>query len=162
MAYYVLLQQGTPAELIPIVHLKKHYEEALRECLRNTDHEAPHEGRDESDISMLSTENFEAMTARGIVVVDFMTHWCGPCKEMTLDLEKLARDYKETLKVGRLNVDRNRDVAHKFHTKGFPTLVMLENGRELARLRESHPYAELKAWVDRVLQGRIRPETSGD
>lgn len=161
-AYYVLLQQGTPAELIPLVHLKKYYQEGLRRCVLGLDHGTPREAQEESSISILSTANFEAETTKGVVVIDFMTHWCGPCKEMAPDLEKLARDYKGKLKVGRLNVDRNMDTAQKFHPKVLPTLVVLENGREVARLPDGHTYAELKVWIDRVLQERATRKTGSD
>lgn len=151
-AYYVLLQQGTPAELIPIVHLRRYYHEGLRQCLLALTHETPREARKESDISIVLTANFQAETSKGIVAIDFMTHWCGPCKKMASDLERLARDYKGKLKVGRLDVDRNMAVAERFGVKAFPTLVAFRNGREVARLSGGHAYAELKAWAERVLQ----------
>lgn len=157
--YYGLLQQGTPAELLPIVQLRKYYKEGLRRCLVDSNHEMSQAAREESAISMLSTQNFEAATSKGIVVIDFMAHWCGPCKVMTPDLEKLARTYKDKLKVGRMNLDRNIEFHERYHIKELPTLVVLDDGREVARQSDGRTYAAMKVWIDRVLQEHAPRET---
>jgi len=149
--YYALLQDGTAAEIMPIIHLRQHYYEGLRKCVMALVHGVPQEVQEKSPISILVAANFEAETRNGMVVVDFVTPWCVPCKKMAHDMERLARDYKGKLSVGRLNVDRHMALAEKHGVKVFPTLVVLKNGREVARLAGLHSYAELTAWAQRVL-----------
>jgi thioredoxin-like negative regulator of GroEL len=77
---------------------------------------------------------------------------------MTPDLERLARDHRGKLKVGRLDVDRNLATAERLGVKAFPTLLILNNGREIARLTDLHGYAELAAWVQRSLREPVRAQ----
>jgi thioredoxin 1 len=149
--YYNLLQEGAPEKIAPVIQLRGHYQEALLDCLLGSASNKHHRTHGGSDISILTESNFETETMNGLVVVDFVTHWCIPCKRMALSLEMLARDYKGTLKIGTLNADRNMAIAEGFDVMNFPTLVLLRNGREVKRLRGFYTYIDLKKWIQSVI-----------
>jgi len=155
ISYYDLLAEGSPAELVPVVHLMKYYKEGLLRCLLDSTNGKAHGPTEESNISILTALNFDAETSNGIVIVDFMTHWCGPCKEMVPELEKLAQDYKGKVKIGRLDVDRNRIISKRFDTKLFPTLILLKDGKEINRMEVASSYTELRKWTQDALKGEI-------
>jgi len=65
------------------------------------------------------------------VLVDFWAEWCKPCLAMVPDLEAVAEAYKGRLRVGKVNVEQNNDVAFKYNVTGMPTLLVLKNGKVL-------------------------------
>lgn len=153
VSYYLLLQEASPAELLPVVHLRTHYKEELLKCVLDlTKGNAP-DAAEQSNLSILVASNFEAETRQGYVLVDFMTHWCGPCKEMVPDLEKLSLEFKGKLRIGRLDVDRSRVVSERYNIRQFPTLMILKNGEEVSRLEKGSSYSELRAWIQSAVQG---------
>jgi thioredoxin len=158
MSYYELIAEGSPSELIPVVQLRKYFKEALFSCLFDLSNGKPPEATEESNISILTASNFETETSHGIVVLDLMTHWCGPCKEMVPHLEKLAQNYNGELRVGRLDLDRSRAIADRFDIKSLPTLIILNDGQEVARTGKGFPgYGDLQKWIQGALQGKISP-----
>ena len=68
------------------------------------------------------------------VVVDFWAAWCGPCRIIAPTVEQLARELAGKALVGKLNVDENRATSAKFNVQGIPTLLILQNGREVDRI----------------------------
>jgi thioredoxin 1 len=65
------------------------------------------------------------------VLVDFWAEWCKPCLAMVPDLEAVAVAYKGRLRVGKVNVEENNDVAFKYNVTGMPTLLVLKGGKVL-------------------------------
>lgn len=62
------------------------------------------------------------------VLVDFWAEWCGPCKAIIPTLDQLADEYAGKLKVAKVNVDENRELAQKFGVRSIPFLLIVKNG----------------------------------
>lgn len=84
----------------------------------------------------LSTENFEkeVLKSEKPVLVDFYADWCGPCNAMAPVIEELAKELEGKVKVGKINVDENPDIAVEYNVMSIPTLIVLKNGKEEKRL----------------------------
>ena len=77
--------------------------------------------------------NFEELlTHEKPVLLDFYATWCGPCKLLSPVLDRLAAEHEEFV-VAKVNVDEAADLASAFGVASIPTLVVLKNGREVAR-----------------------------
>ena len=84
----------------------------------------------------LSTENFEkeVLKSEKPVLVDFYADWCGPCNAMEPVIEELAKELEGKVKVGKINVDENPDIAVEYNVMSIPTLIVFKNGKEEKRL----------------------------
>jgi thioredoxin 2 len=67
------------------------------------------------------------------VLIDFYADWCGPCRIMAPVLDQFARDRAGEVLVGKLDTDRDSDVALRLGIRGIPTLIVFSDGREVAR-----------------------------
>jgi thioredoxin 1 len=87
-------------------------------------------------ITQLSDSNFESevINSPKPILVDFWAEWCGPCKMIAPELEKLAAEKNEQLRVGKLNVDDNRETAMKYSISSIPTLLLFKNGELVKKL----------------------------
>lgn len=70
----------------------------------------------------------EALEADKPVLVDFYADWCGPCKIMAPIIEELATEYDGAVKIGKLNVDDNPDIARQYRVMSIPTMIIYKNG----------------------------------
>lgn len=84
----------------------------------------------------LSTQNFEkeVLKSEKPVLVDFYADWCGPCNAMAPVIEELAKELEGKVKVGKINVDENPDIAVEYNVMSIPTLIVFKNGKEEKRL----------------------------
>ncbi len=87
-------------------------------------------------VTEFTDSNFESEVIKSDipVLVDFWAVWCGPCKMIAPEVEKLSEEKKGLLKVGKLNVDENRDTAIKFSITSIPTLLLFKDGQVAKKL----------------------------
>ncbi|NNE76786.1 MAG: thioredoxin [Pricia sp.] len=67
------------------------------------------------------------------VLVDFYADWCGPCKMLAPILKEVKDELGDTVKIVKIDVDKNQVIANKFIVRGVPTLLLFKNGKQLWR-----------------------------
>ena len=67
------------------------------------------------------------------VVVDFFATWCGPCRMMAPVIEELAEEYDGKVKIGKLDVDENSDIAARYGVMSIPTIILFKNGEVFSK-----------------------------
>ena len=85
------------------------------------------------------------------VLVDFWAEWCGPCKMIAPELEKLADELAGKVQVAKMNVDENRGTPGQFQVMSIPTMILFKEGKEVERVIGFRKKDELAKMVEKYL-----------
>ena len=96
---------------------------------------------------------FRAAVADGALplIVDFWAPWCGPCRMVAPELERVARDAAGRYLVVKVNTDELQEIGQEFRIRSIPTLAIMFRGRELARVAGARSAAEIRAFADQTV-----------
>ena len=101
-------------------------------------------------VTKVNEQNFQAevLQSAETVLVDFYADWCGPCKMLAPVLHEIAEENADTLKVGKINVDEQMELAMRFQVSSIPMLVVFKDGKAVAKSVGYRPKAEIAAMVE--------------
>ncbi|MFV0419572.1 MAG: thioredoxin [Dysgonomonas sp.] len=91
--------------------------------------------KEKSPIVTLSASNYSSETAKGLVLVDFWAAWCGPCRRMAPILDEIAKEYKDSVKIGKVNVDNYKKFSIDLGVEVLPTIIVYKDGKEVTRIK---------------------------
>ena len=97
----------------------------------------------------VDNSNFQAevLSSAEPVVVDFWAEWCGPCKMIAPSLEEIANEMAGKVKIAKLNIDENPELAAQFGVRSIPTLAIFKGG-EVADIKVgAAPKTALASWI---------------
>ena len=84
------------------------------------------------------------------VVVDFWAPWCGPCRMVAPELQKVAARQAGRMLIVKVNTDEAGELGQRFKIRSIPTLAVFANGHEVARTSGARPAAEIEAFVEQA------------
>jgi len=101
---------------------------------------------------------FDAAVANSAlpILVDFWAPWCGPCRMVAPELERVADGNAGRYLVLKVNTDAHQEIAARFRIRSIPTLAVLFAGREVERIAGVRPASEIDAFAARALEGDRR------
>ena len=103
-----------------------------------------------------STKDFMAdvmdASAEVPVIVDFWAPWCGPCKQLTPALEKAVTAARGAVRMVKVNIDENQDLAAQLHIQSIPTVFAFKNGKPVDGFQGALPESQIKTWVERLIE----------
>ena len=101
-------------------------------------------------ILSLNTGNFnETIEGGEPILVDFWAEWCGPCRMVAPVLDQLADERDGKLRIGKVNVDNNQDLAIQFGVQSIPTFLLFKDGQVVDRMMGAMPKAAFEKFIDK-------------
>lgn len=97
-------------------------------------------------IKHVNEKEFNEMINGKRVLVDFFATWCGPCKMLSLVMEKF--DKKGVIPIIKVDIDEENNLAEEYKIFSVPTLIIFENGKEIKRISGFMSEDELEKWVN--------------
>ncbi|MBQ4001153.1 MAG: thioredoxin [Lachnospiraceae bacterium] len=99
---------------------------------------------------ILTNSNFEqeVLGSDKPVLVDFWATWCGPCRMLAPTVEAIAEEKADVLKVGKVDVDQEPELARRFGIMSIPTLILFKNGEAVKQTMGFQPKDALLAWIE--------------
>ena len=82
------------------------------------------------------------------VMIDFYAEWCGPCRMMSPVVEEFAKDFEGRVKIGKINVDEESELAMRFGVQSIPSFIFIKDGKVVDRVTGAMPKPVLKGYLD--------------
>ncbi|RCL01301.1 MAG: thioredoxin 1 [Candidatus Tokpelaia sp. JSC085] len=102
----------------------------------------------------INQDNFDTnvLKAHEPVVVDFWAEWCSPCKMIGPLLNEIATEMMGQIKIAKLNIDENPELARQFGVRSIPTLLMFKNGSVISNMVGAASKSSITAWINRSVK----------
>ena len=104
------------------------------------------------NILTLTASNFDEQVIKSPqpVLVDFWAEWCGPCKMLSPILDELAREYDGKVRIGKVDIDHDQNLAVKYGIQAVPTLLLFKNGQVTDQIVGLKSKRDFKTKLDAV------------
>jgi thioredoxin 1 len=101
-------------------------------------------------ITNISSEFFETQVIKSElpVLVDYWAEWCAPCKAMAPILDELADEYQDRLRIAKVNVELEPQIARQYGVRSQPTMMLFKNGNVEAQKVGAMSKSQLRAFID--------------
>jgi thioredoxin 1 len=106
-----------------------------------------------SELLQVTDKNFEEeiMKSKLPAMVDFWAEWCGPCRIVGPVVEELAKQYKDKIKIVKMDVDKNRETPIKFGIRNIPTLILFKDGQVAQTIIGAQPKSYIEEELKKLL-----------
>jgi len=88
----------------------------------------------EEKVKIITDQDFDKTIKKGITMIDFWATWCGPCRRQAPIVEEIANEVSKKIKIGKLDVDKNKIASSTYSVRNIPTLIIFKDGKEVKRL----------------------------
>jgi len=102
-------------------------------------------------MKLVTALEFDAITKKDVVLVDFSAEWCGPCKMIAPVLDQLSKEYEGRVKIISVDVDQEQALAGRYNVMSIPTLLLFKDGKVLGQVVGFQSKPMLEKFIQRGL-----------